>query len=139
MIEALRIGTLLSLASGPPAPERDWDVVSVESEASSDDLGVAVAAGGLVDPRPPELEVAMAEEALALTTEGAADAEPGAVARGARPMRDGGSQALVMHATRRTVHRANCKFVRRMVPGARVFLAAAPAAEWRRCQFCRPG
>ena len=112
--------------------------MTVDSGVSSVELDVAVAGGGSVDPRPPEAEVALAEEALALTAEGAADAEPGATVRGARPMRGDGSTALVMHATRRTVHRASCKFVRRMAPGARVSLVAFPAADWPRCQFCRP-
>ena len=137
-IEGLRLADLVSAAAAQAArPVREGDWESVVSEDSSGEEDVAVAGGGCIGPRPPELEVAMAEEALALTAAGADDAEPGAAARVGRSMRGLSCTALVMHRTRCTVHRADCKFARRMGRGARVALTAPPVANWQRCRFCR--
>ena len=138
--EALQVWTLLQAAAATPkeVAAAEDDLVSVDSEASSDEADVAVGGIAGITFVPPDAEVANAEEALAWTPEGSADAEPGAPARASRPMLDQRLPALVMHRTRRTLHRANCKFARRMADAARVDLAAAPAAEWPRCRFCCP-
>ena len=140
-IESLRVLSLVGAAAAQAAaaPVLEDDCAPVTSEDSSGEEDVAVAADGVVDCRPPELDVAMAGEALALTAADAEDAEPGAAVRTGRAMRDLSCEALVMHRTRRTVHRADCKFARRAGRGAMVALLALPAAGWHRCRFCRPG
>ena len=135
--EALRVCALLRAAGRPAAPS--LDTVEFESDSSSEEADIAVGGPAGVTFIPPEEEVANAENALDLTTEGAADAEPpDAAARGSRPMRDQSDATLVMHRTRRTVHRSTCRFARRAGAASMVSLLAEPAADWQRCRFCCP-
>ena len=135
--EALRVCALLRAAAGNPAAP-SLDTMEVDSGEPSDEGGVAIGGPAGVTFVPPEEEVANAENALALAPAGSADAEPPAAAGGSRPQRDQSEGALVMHRTRRTVHRASCKFARRMCGAARVDLTSEPAAGWLRCRFCCP-
>ena len=128
--------SLLRAAAVPAGPEPDQ--VEVDSDTSSEEADVAVGGEGGVTYILPEEEVANAEVSLALALEGSADAEPREAEGRSRPMRDQSEGALVMHRTRRTVHRANCRFVRRMSDAAVVPLLSVPAANWQRCRFCRP-
>ena len=124
--------------SGGRAGGPELGQVEVDSGTSSDEAGVAAIGSGGVTYALPEKEVANAEEALALAPEGSSEAEPLATVGRSRPTRDRREGALTMHRTRRTVHRASCRFVRRMADAAKMTLLSVPAASWQRCRFCCP-